>query len=61
MKLDQPQLSPPQFSIIGDVSVDLVLGTLEGWPKIGTEQLLPRRELRAGGSAANSALAARHL
>jgi ribokinase len=61
MKLDQPQLSPPQFSIIGDVSVDLVLGTLDGWPKIGTEQLLPRSELRAGGSAANSALTARHL
>lgn len=61
MKLDQPQLSPPQFSIVGDVSVDLVLGTLDGWPKIGTEQLLPRSELRAGGSAANSALAARHL
>lgn len=51
----------PQFSIIGDVSVDLVLGTLDGWPKVGTEQLLPRSELRAGGSAANSALAARHL
>lgn len=51
----------PQFSIIGDVSVDLVLGTLSCWPEIGTEQLLPRSELRAGGSAANSALAARHL
>lgn len=61
MKQDQPQFGPPQFSIIGDVSVDLVLGTLDGWPKIGTEQLLPRSELRAGGSAANSALAARHL
>ncbi|QQP97177.1 carbohydrate kinase family protein [Lysobacter enzymogenes] len=56
MKSDQPQ-----FSIVGDVSVDLVLGTLDGWPKIGTERLLPRSELRAGGSAANSALAARHL
>ena len=51
----------PKFSIIGDVSVDLVLGTLSRWPEIGTEQLLPRSELRAGGSAANSALAARHL
>lgn len=52
---------PPQLVIVGDVSVDLVLGTLDGWPKIGTEQLLPRSELRAGGSAANAALAARHL
>jgi len=56
MKSDQPQ-----FSIVGDVSVDLVLGTLDHWPKRGTEQLFPRSELRAGGSAANSALAARHL
>jgi len=51
----------PQFIIIGDVSVDLVLGTLASWPRIGTEQLLPHSELRAGGSAANAALAARHL
>lgn len=51
----------PQFSIIGDVSVDLVLGTLDAWPRHGTERLMPRSELRAGGSAANSALAARHL
>ncbi|QWP75381.1 carbohydrate kinase family protein [Lysobacter sp. K5869] len=61
MKLDQPPFAPPRFSIVGDVSVDLVLGTLDRWPKIGTEQLLPRSELRAGGSAANAALAARHL
>lgn len=37
------------------------MGTLEGWPQIGTELLLPRSELRAGGSAANTALAARHI
>ncbi len=60
-ELGRSQFNPPQLSIVGDVSVDLVLGTLDGWPKIGTEQLLPRSELRAGGSAANSALAARHL
>lgn len=62
MTIVAPMQSPrPQFTIIGDVSVDLVLGTLERWPAIGTEQLLPRSELRAGGSAANAALAARHL
>ncbi|WP_394537119.1 carbohydrate kinase family protein [Lysobacter enzymogenes] len=68
MTHERPHSSPapapagaPRFSIVGDVSVDLVLGTLDGWPKIGTERLLPRSELRAGGSAANSALAARHL
>ncbi|MGO1000216.1 carbohydrate kinase family protein [Lysobacter sp. CA196] len=60
-ELGPPRHDPPRLSIVGDVSVDLVLGTLDGWPKIGTEQLLPRSELRAGGSAANAALAARHL
>jgi sugar/nucleoside kinase (ribokinase family) len=51
---------PPLF-IVGDLGVDLVMGSIEGWPQIGTEVLLPRSELRAGGSAANSALAMRHL
>lgn len=48
-------------TIIGDLGVDLVMGSLDGWPQIGTEVLLPRSELRAGGSAANTALALRHL
>lgn len=54
-------LFTPQLSIVGDVGVDLVLGSLEGWPSIGTELLMPRSELRAGGSGANAALAARHI
>lgn len=53
--------SHPQLSIVGDIGVDLVLGTLDGWPRIGTELLMPHSELRAGGSAANAALAARHV
>jgi sugar/nucleoside kinase (ribokinase family) len=51
---------PPLF-VVGDLCVDLVMGSIEGWPQIGTEVLLPRSELRAGGSAANAALAMRHL
>lgn len=51
----------PQLSIIGDVGVDLVMGTIADWPQVGTELILPRSELRAGGSAANSALVLRHL
>lgn len=51
----------PHLSIVGDVGVDLVLGTLDAWPRIGTELLMPRSELRAGGSGANAALAARHI
>lgn len=52
---------PPLLSIVGDVGVDLVLGSLAAWPDIGTELLMPRSELRAGGSGANAALAARHI
>ena len=58
----QSAASPaPQLSIVGDVGVDLVLGSLDAWPKIGIELLMPRSELRAGGSGANAALAARHI
>lgn len=53
--------SPPALNIVGDVGVDLVLGMLDGWPQVGTELLMPRSELRAGGSGANAALAARHI
>ncbi|WP_377157825.1 carbohydrate kinase family protein [Roseateles sp. UC29_93] len=54
-------LSHPPLSIVGDVGVDLVLGSLTGWPQVGTELLMPRSELRPGGSGANAALAARHI
>lgn len=46
-----------RLTIIGDVSVDLVLGPISGWPQIGTETLMEQSELRAGGAAANAALA----
>ncbi|MDH0863993.1 carbohydrate kinase family protein [Mitsuaria sp. GD03876] len=59
METDFPVIAP--LSIVGDAGVDLVLGTLDGWPAVGTELLMPRSELRAGGSGANSALAARHI
>lgn len=49
------------LTIIGDLGVDIVMGSIDAWPQIGTEVLLPRSELRAGGSAANTALALRHL
>jgi sugar/nucleoside kinase (ribokinase family) len=54
-------LSHPPLSIVGDVGVDLVLGSLTEWPQLGTELLMPRSELRPGGSGANAALAARHI
>jgi len=47
--------------IIGDVGVDLVLGPISDWPRVGTETLVERSELRAGGSAGNAALAVSYL
>jgi ribokinase len=46
-----------RLAIIGDVSADLVLGPISGWPRVGTETLMERSELRAGGAAGNAALA----
>ena len=51
----------PQLTVIGDVCVDLVMGPIEPWPTVGTEILVERTDLRPGGSAANCALAMRHL
>jgi ribokinase len=51
----------PPLTIIGDVGVDIVLGPIDHWPAVGTEALMDRSELRAGGSAANAALAASYL
>jgi ribokinase len=50
-----------RLSVIGDVGVDLVLGPISEWPRVGTETLIERSELRAGGSAANAALAVSYL
>jgi ribokinase len=47
--------------IIGDVGVDLAMGPISGWPRIGTETMMERSDLRAGGSAANAALAVSYL
>jgi sugar/nucleoside kinase (ribokinase family) len=43
--------------IAGNVNVDLILGPLAQWPRIGTETILPHYELRVGGQAGNSGLA----
>ncbi|MFL6605473.1 MAG: carbohydrate kinase family protein [Steroidobacteraceae bacterium] len=50
-----------RLTIIGDIGVDLVLGPLSGWPRVGTETILEQSELRAGGSAGNAALAVSYL
>ena len=43
--------------VAGNVNVDLILGPLAQWPRVGTETLLPHYELRVGGQAGNSGLA----
>lgn len=43
--------------VVGNLNVDLIMGTLSAWPAIGTETVLPQSELRIGGAAGNTALA----
>jgi ribokinase len=51
----------PALTVVGDVGVDIVLGSIDRWPAIGTELLMDKSELRPGGSAGNAALAASYL
>ncbi|MEP9399867.1 carbohydrate kinase family protein [Mesorhizobium sp. KR2-14] len=50
-------MSVPPLLILGNVNVDLVMGEIDGWPAVGTEIVVPRSEMRPGGSAGNTALA----
>lgn len=43
--------------VLGNANIDLVLGEIDGWPEIGTEVMVERSEMRAGGSAGNTSLA----
>lgn len=43
--------------IIGNVNIDLIMGSVADWPRWGTEAILPHSECRAGGAAGNTALA----
>lgn len=43
--------------VIGNVNIDLVLGTLDHWPEPGTETFVSAADFRIGGSAGNTALA----
>ena len=59
----RPDIPPasPRVTVLGDIGIDLVMGPLDAWPETGTETLMPRSEMRAGGSAGNAALALRSL
>jgi sugar/nucleoside kinase (ribokinase family) len=43
--------------VAGNVNVDLIMGPLAHWPRIGTETVLPHSDLRVGGQAGNTGLA----
>jgi len=43
--------------VAGNVNVDLILGPLAQWPRIGTETVLPHSDMRVGGQAGNTGLA----
>jgi sugar/nucleoside kinase (ribokinase family) len=47
----------PTIYVTGNVNVDLIMGPLAQWPKVGTEIVLPHSETRIGGAAGNTALA----
>jgi len=50
-------MTAPPLLVLGNANVDLVMGEVDGWPAVGTEIVVERSELRAGGSAGNTALA----
>jgi len=50
-------MTVPPLLVLGNANVDLVMGEVDGWPAVGTEIVVERSELRAGGSAGNTALA----
>ncbi|WJY14799.1 carbohydrate kinase family protein [Pectobacteriaceae bacterium CE90] len=43
--------------VVGNINIDLIMGTLDHWPTRGTETMLNHSALRPGGSAGNCALA----
>lgn len=45
------------LAVIGNVSVDLIMGPAAPWPRPGTEVVVAHEELRVGGAAGNAALA----
>lgn len=47
----------PKVFVVGNVSLDLVLGGIPDYPEWGTEVLIPGYVMRPGGAASNTALA----
>lgn len=47
----------PKAFVVGNVSLDLVLGGIPEYPEWGTEMLIPGYVMRPGGAASNASLA----
>ncbi len=47
--------------VIGNANLDIVVGSVDEWPKWGTEIFLADSDFRVGGSAANSAIVLQRL
>ncbi|HVO05092.1 MAG TPA: carbohydrate kinase family protein [Candidatus Cybelea sp.] len=52
-----PTIPKGTIYVTGNVNVDLIMGPLGIWPKVGTEIMLDHSETRFGGAAGNTALA----
>lgn len=47
--------------LVGNVNLDIVMGPVEAWPEAGTERIVERQEVRAGGAAGVAAMALQAL
>lgn len=50
-----------EIFVVGNVNLDLIMGSQTPWPTVGTEVILPHMQWRPGGAAGNVALALKAL
>lgn len=50
-------MATPPLLVLGNVNLELILGTLAEWPEFESETIMSTSNLRAGGAAGNTALA----
>lgn len=54
-------IMPQPIHLIGNVNLDIVTGPVEAWPRVGSERIVERREVRVGGAAGVAAMALQAL
>jgi len=50
-------MATPPLLVLGNVNLELILGTLSEWPEFESETIMSTSNLRAGGAAGNTSLA----